>query len=450
MRRAKDDPSASSSAPIQIELDGEPIPARAGEPVAASLLAAGHRVFARSVKYHRPRGPFCMTGGCSQCLMRVDGVPNVYTCQVPARPGMKLERQNAYPSAEHDVFGAIDWLFPRGLDHHEIFAGVPIAEKLMTKVARHLAGLGDLPEGKGLEVSPPSLERPEVAIVGGGPAGLAAARELSRAGAPFLLLERAAFLGGRLVTGPGAPRDPPLSAFAGLPEDSLRLHSVVIGLFEDAEGRYLAAVQRREGRAQLCLVRPERFLLAPGGNATVLPFEGNDLPGVFSGRAVSLLVRRARVFPGSNYALVGSGPELYALAALLEREGQTVKAVVDLAGPPPADAPGQAVHGLVLKAHGRTGVRGLTLEVNGRPRKVACDAVAVCLPVAPAFELCRQGGAKVAFSAEHGAFVVEADDDGRTARPDLFAAGEVTAQMGAGKAADMGARAARALLGGPR
>ena len=50
-----------SSPTVTLELDGEPIPAREGEPVACALLAAGQQLFSRSVKYHRPRGPFCMT-----------------------------------------------------------------------------------------------------------------------------------------------------------------------------------------------------------------------------------------------------------------------------------------------------------------------------------------------------------------------------------------------------
>src|SRR5687767_13018978 len=104
----------SQGTDIEVELDGEMIPARAGEPVACSLIAAGHPLFARSIKYHRPRGPYCFAAACSTCLMRVDGVPNIFTCRTPARAGMRLERQNAFPSAELDVFAATDWFFPHG------------------------------------------------------------------------------------------------------------------------------------------------------------------------------------------------------------------------------------------------------------------------------------------------------------------------------------------------
>ena len=127
----------STPTDISVELDGQLVPAKAGEPVACSLWAAGEKVFSRSIKYHRPRGPFCFSGACSQCLMRVDGVPNVHTCRTPAAPGMRLERQNAFPSASLDLFGLTDWLFPRGMNHHEMFAGIPgVSQAVLVSVRR--------------------------------------------------------------------------------------------------------------------------------------------------------------------------------------------------------------------------------------------------------------------------------------------------------------------------
>src|SRR5204863_140029 len=90
-------------------------------PQPTSAADLGENVLARSIKYHRPRSAYCFAAACSHCLMRVDGLPNVYTCRTPARAGMRLERQNAFPSAKVDLFGTIDWFFPRGLDHHEMF-----------------------------------------------------------------------------------------------------------------------------------------------------------------------------------------------------------------------------------------------------------------------------------------------------------------------------------------
>ncbi len=431
-----------------MDLEGESIPAIEGEPVACSLVAAGEPMLARSVKYHRPRGPFCFAAACSHCLMRVDGVPNVYTCRTPAREGMRLERQNAYPSAKVDVFETIDWFFPKGLDHHEMFAGVPVAEQVMAKVARQLAGLGLLPKEPARDAPPARTVRTRVAVVGAGAAGLAAARVLAIRGVPFLLIERDGHLGGRLVNGApeeGAPRVPELTAF---PKGSVLTRAAALGLYDDEGGRFLAVGAWEPEGPRLVKVYAERFLLAPGGHPPMVPFENNDLPGVYAGRAASLLLRRYDVAP-ETAALVGWGPELYALAHLMEERGVKVPVVVDLRGPPPAGAHKGAVQGSEPKAHGLRHVSAFSYSPQGGGRKkVECDAVLVCVPVSPSFELARQGGAKLPFDAERGLFRVEVDADGRTAAPDVFAAGDVTGGGTAKEAAEAGRRAAEALVGG--
>lgn len=432
-----------------MDFEGDAVPAVEGEPVACSLLATGERVFARSTKYHRPRGPYCFSGACSQCLMRVDGVPNVCTCLTPARPGMRLERQNAYPSVKVDVFEAIDWLFPRGMDHHEMFAGVPVAEQVMAKVARHLAGLGLLPDKEAPPRLPCETVRTQVAIAGGGAAGSAAARVLAERDIPFVLCEREGVLGGRLVAGAGVAGDPLPPGPGALPEAAIRLRAPVIGLYGDEHGRYLAVVQEETGGPRLVKVYAERFLLCVGGHPQRLPFENNDLPGVLAGRAASLLVRRHRLLPGEEVALVGTGEELYALARLLEENSARVVAVVDTERPPPPGAPAGATQGSELRAHGRTHVRALSFqEPGGRRVKVGCDAIVVSLPPTPSYELARQGGAQVSYRREHAGLVVEADARGRTVAADVLVAGDLTGAVTAREAVEAGRRVAEALVDG--
>lgn len=407
--------------PVKIELDGHPVSAREGEPVACALLAAGETVFSRSPKYHRPRGPFCLEGACAQCLMRVDGVPNIATCRVAVRPGMRLERQNAYPTAKFDIFAATDWFFPRGLNHHELFAGVPVAEKVMARVARQLAGLGKLPDAPAAAPAAPVDLRTGVAIVGAGPAGLAAAAEL---GSDFLLFEREPEVGGRL-------RREPIEADApavGTPAN-VRLGTPVIGCFADDQGLFLAA--NKSG--QLLKVRARTLLFCNGGMPQLIPFEGNDLPGVFAGRAVSALVRVHGVVPGPVVACVGEPSAARALAALLESVGAKPVAV----GAEP------------VAAHGTNAVSAITVRVDGREEKVSCDAVALCAPASPSFELASQAGAHVSFRPEHGLFTVDADADGRTSVPEVRVAGELLGPMSAARAAESGRRAARAIRGAP-
>jgi aerobic-type carbon monoxide dehydrogenase small subunit (CoxS/CutS family) len=61
--------------------------------IAAMLLAHGISTFRRTVKNDSPRGIYCGIGRCTDCIMTVDGVPNVRTCVTPVREGMSVETQ---------------------------------------------------------------------------------------------------------------------------------------------------------------------------------------------------------------------------------------------------------------------------------------------------------------------------------------------------------------------
>ncbi|GHV94435.1 hypothetical protein AGMMS50293_07550 [Spirochaetia bacterium] len=78
---------------ITIYFDGKPLQVREDEPIAAALLGAGIRVFRKTKKRGESRGLFCAIGRCTDCMMTVDGVPNVRTCVTPAREGMDVRTQ---------------------------------------------------------------------------------------------------------------------------------------------------------------------------------------------------------------------------------------------------------------------------------------------------------------------------------------------------------------------
>ena len=78
---------------VDIQVDGKMIEALEGEPVAAVLLAFGKTTFRYTRKLHEPRGVYCAIGRCTDCMMVVDGTPNVRTCVTPVRAGMKVETQ---------------------------------------------------------------------------------------------------------------------------------------------------------------------------------------------------------------------------------------------------------------------------------------------------------------------------------------------------------------------
>lgn len=78
---------------IKIIVDGKEIEAYKGEMIAAALLANGKSVFRLTKKNNMPRGIFCGIGRCTDCVMIVNGLPNVRTCVTPVEEGMKIETQ---------------------------------------------------------------------------------------------------------------------------------------------------------------------------------------------------------------------------------------------------------------------------------------------------------------------------------------------------------------------
>ena len=78
---------------VEILLDGRALRAFQDETVAAALLAAGRRALRTTSRRGEPRGMYCGIGICFDCVMTIDGRPNVRTCQTPVRAGMRVESQ---------------------------------------------------------------------------------------------------------------------------------------------------------------------------------------------------------------------------------------------------------------------------------------------------------------------------------------------------------------------
>ncbi|MDR1330171.1 MAG: (2Fe-2S)-binding protein [Oscillospiraceae bacterium] len=78
---------------VSFTFDGKAMTGLEGEPVAAALKAAGIAVHRYTRKYHSPRGVFCAIGRCTDCVMVVNGRPNVRTCVTALEDGMAVATQ---------------------------------------------------------------------------------------------------------------------------------------------------------------------------------------------------------------------------------------------------------------------------------------------------------------------------------------------------------------------
>ena len=90
---------------VTIYYQDQPIQAIEGEPIAAALLAAGIKAFRKTVHRHEPRGVFCAIGRCTDCMMIVNGQPNVRTCVTLVEDGMRLEPQDGYGRQKNNEGG---------------------------------------------------------------------------------------------------------------------------------------------------------------------------------------------------------------------------------------------------------------------------------------------------------------------------------------------------------
>jgi predicted molibdopterin-dependent oxidoreductase YjgC len=79
--------------PIALTVDGRPVTARAGDTIAAALLAAGIDHCRTTPVSGAKRAPYCLMGVCFECLITVDGVGNRQGCLVAVREGMRVATQ---------------------------------------------------------------------------------------------------------------------------------------------------------------------------------------------------------------------------------------------------------------------------------------------------------------------------------------------------------------------
>jgi predicted molibdopterin-dependent oxidoreductase YjgC len=92
-RRVESHGAIERGAALTVQVDGETIAAYAGETLAAAMLAAGRRALRASPRTGSPRGVFCGMGVCYDCLMVVDGRPNVRACMTYVAEGMQAQTQ---------------------------------------------------------------------------------------------------------------------------------------------------------------------------------------------------------------------------------------------------------------------------------------------------------------------------------------------------------------------
>jgi sarcosine oxidase subunit alpha len=372
----------TSSDPVELTHDGERVVAQRGESVALALIAADRLLLSRSPKLHRARGPYCLRGACEGCLVRIDGLPNQPACRTLVRGGERVETQNVIGSRKTDLLAAADFLFPQGIDHHRLLAGVRGLSPIVGSFARRIAGLGTLAEQAPAARPAERVELP-VLIVGGGRKGLAVAAELGRLAT---LADDGSTLGGSLLAldprRATALADEARSAGATLLE-----RTSVLALSREPDDGSRSITALLVGPNQTRVARCRSVVLATGRHDATPAFVNNELPGIFSARA-ALTAWRGDVLLGRRVALVGSGR--YTEVLLQQMSGAVELTTLDEAS--------------VVRALGRERIRGVEVRSEGRLRRIKADALVFDGRGAPSFELAVQAGAAVDFDPDAGYF----------------------------------------------
>ena len=423
-------PSERNGRPtVTFSYNGKPIEAQPHDTVASALYRSGQRIFSRSFKYHRPRGLLCAAGRCPNCMMNVDGTPNVRACTQPVQDGMQVTHQNAYPSLETDYMAVAErfaWAMPVGF-YYKTFTH-PWMWHLAEPLIRRAAGLGKIDRQLKPDTDHPYEHvflHTTTAVVGGGPYGIQAALDAAVQGEKVVLIDDQPALGGHLrysVSSSDASNAASMPDSSSLGESGADLTALVQRVLENSnitvftnatcfglyEGNLLGIVHKTSVSTvaqRLTQLRTERIVVATGAHEIPLLFENNDLPGVMLSSGALRLIGLHSVKPGDRAVILGNQESAAPIAEALESAGIEIVSVV---------SPDQ-----VVKAIGRKHVSGLQTT----DQRFACDLVVMCGDWVPDAGLVAQAGGNVAWDEERAVFVTSGLPDG------VSAVGAVTGEL---------------------
>lgn len=326
----------------------------------------------------------------------------------------------------------------------------------------------------------------ELAVVGAGPAGLAAAVQAAEFGLDVTVIDEQPRYGGQIYRQPPAPFAP-LSTAGG--RDTVKARA----LFERVERKRIrfrldtlvwgAAPPEPDGTALSLFggsrshtLRARTLILATGATERVYPFPGWTLPGVYTAGAMQILLKSQFVLPGKRVVVAGTGPLLLVLAEQLHEAGAQVLAILELAslaegwarlhqwwGNGALLAEGLGYHwrrtraGIpfrqrmaVLEARGESQVREIVIgavdrgwhPVPGTREALAVDAVAVSHGFASNTELGLLLGCEHRYDEDRGGWVPVVDEQQQTSVPGVFTSGDCAGVAGSAVAEVEGALAA--------
>lgn len=339
--------------PLRFRFDGVEYGGFAGDTLASALLANGVDVVARSVAYGRPRGVFAAGADEPNALVQLGPEPMVRATGIELHDGLEAES---------------------------------------------LAGKGRVTHEPDPTIHDKAFVHCDVLVVGGGPAGVAAAVAAGRTGARVMLVDAQHELGGI-----GAWE----SELDGLPEVQVLRRATAIG---HHDGGYVLVVERRAlAHQRLWHVRARRVVLATGAHERPLVFADNDRPGVMLAGAARTYVERFGVAPGRRAVVFTTNDSAYAAALGLADAGIEVAAIVDARPDRPRAGDLEVLAGhVVVGTAGSPRVEAVSVARLDEPeaaRTIDCDLLAVSGGWSPAVHLFSHAQGRLRYDERLACFV---------------------------------------------
>ncbi len=432
---------------ISFTFEGRTYDGLGGDTVASALAAHDQWILSRSFKYHRPRGVLTMAGQDANTLVQLPDEPNVLADRRVISDGLNVKGQNYAGSLEKDridALGLVGGFLPVGF-YYKAFYKPRGAFKHWERVIRATAGLGKVNLGAHHGYYDKMYGFYDVAVIGGGPAGMSAALEAASHGAEVVLIDENRVLGGALCYGRFDAENARAESIrrdlvARVEADqriTVMIEAVCQAWFSD---NWLPVTQGH----RLHKIRARTVVAATGSMEQHLVFRNNDLPGIMLASAAQRLLRLYAVRPGRRAVVVTANDGGYSTALDLKEAGTDVAAVVDLRETPPSTPmtsavaaagigvlPGRTIaEGQAAKDNRHvTGVRVARVTAEGTftndGETIDCDLVCMAVSYTPNAALLYHAGAALAFDDETHMFAV------KTLPAHLFVAGSLNATFDA-------------------
>ncbi len=339
----------NKDAPLNFTFNGRKMKGYQGDTLASALLANNQMLVGRSFKYHRPRGVVSSGAEEPNALINMgEGTrfePNQRATTTELFDGLVAESQNHWPSLEFDI-GAINSklarFLPAGFYYKMFIHPRPLWKHVYEPFIRRSAGLGKAPKMRDSDTYEHFYAFYDLVIIGGGIAGLMAAKAAASSGAQILVMEQSAHWGGRCVVEPDQinGKDPEhfiedlVAELTAQPNVTMRTRLMGAGVYDHG---YLLGYERLRDHApsqtgprhRLWRIRAGKILTATGAIERPLSFAGNDLPGVILASALRDYVENFGVSMGDRTVVLTNNDDAYRTAIALKAAGLDVPVILD-------------------------------------------------------------------------------------------------------------------------